>query len=375
MRDSAVRPSHRHATGTLSPVKLVTEGTRFVRRPSRRTLGIVLGACLLLVVAGVLFVVLQRAWSAALDRSVTRSARRTLSHPDLVHAVAFSPDGRKLATGGADRLIRLWDPGTGSITAMFVGHDGAIRSLAFSPDGRTLVSGGADQTIKLWDLASGQLRTTLTGHAGEVTFVAVSHDGQTLASSSSEDATIWLWDVAERRHVTTLAGHGDVVNGIAFAPDDKTLVSASDDGTLRLWEAPAWERVATMQGNWANRMRSGTGSVGVRSVALSPNGRLMASGDWTTTVILWDLSARQKLVALGGHRRLVRAVAFAPDGHRLASGSDDGSVRLWTVPSGHLLALYSGHEDNVYAIAFSPDGRTLASASGDRTVKLWDTPR
>ncbi len=157
---------------------------------------------------------------------------------DAIMSVAFSPDGKTLASGS--KSIKLWDAVTnGTNTATLEGHTGNVSSVAFSPDGKTLASGSQDTSIKLWDVASGKNTATLEGHANAVYSVAFSPNGKTLASGS-EDRTIKLWDVASGTNTATLKGHMGGVWSVAFGPDGKRLASGSVDSTIKLWDvAPA----------------------------------------------------------------------------------------------------------------------------------------
>jgi nitrous oxidase accessory protein NosD len=188
-------------------------------------------------------------------------------HTDWVYSVAFSPDGKLLASGSRDWTIKLWDVASGSLVRTLSGHTGAVNSVAFSPDGKLLASGSRDWTIKLWDVASGSLVRTLTGHSESVTSVAFSPDGRLLASGSG-DRTIKLWEVASGREVRTLSGHTDWVYSVAFSPDGRLLASGSNDDTIKLWEVATGSEVRTLTGHtdW------------VYSVAFSPDGKLLASG-------------------------------------------------------------------------------------------------
>jgi WD40 repeat protein len=226
-------------------------------------------------------------------------ARVLEGHTGAVNGVAFSPDGRQLASTSDDRTVRLWDPTSGQQTATLEGHTDWV---AFSPDGRQLASTSDDHTVRLWDPASGQQTSTLEGHTGRVNGVAFSPDGRQLASAS-DDGTVRLWDPASGEQTATLEGHTDEVNGVAFSPDGRQFASASDDGQVRLWDPSSGQPTATLQGH--------TGRV--NGVAFSPDGRKLASSGDDGTVRLWDAHSAAAIsqLKLGGP---VLALAWGPAG-------------------------------------------------------------
>jgi WD40 repeat protein len=283
-------------------------------------------------------------------------------HTRSIYSVAYSPDGRWLASGSWDAKVRLWDAQTGEPCATLP-HPGYVPSLAYGPDGSWLVSGNyADDRLRVWDVATGRVRQEIRLTAGSCRFVTVSPDGRRVALTvfdpPSNKHYLHVYDVASGEQLLSAQGAP-----LAYSPDGRWLAAqAADSQTVLLLDARTHETAARFSGH----------EKPVGSAAFSPDSRRLASCSLDRTVRVWQVESGECQV-LRGHTDEVFAAAFHPDGRRLATGGRDRAVWLWDLARGVEVARLQGHTSFVGSLAFSPDGATLASGSGDATVRLWDT--
>jgi WD40 repeat protein/serine/threonine protein kinase len=287
--------------------------------------------------------------------------------------VAFTRDGRRLATGGAwEQGLTLWDVEKGRLLCSLPAHRHPVSALAFSTDGGRLASASTGRSVSLWDTTTGELLHTLP-HTGNVLGVAFSRDGCRLASAG-EDKTVHVWDTATGREVLGLHGHTDMCGCVAFSPDGWRFGSASHDGTIRVWDA------TPLRGDEGQGVLTFTQhDHEVRSMAVSPDGRWIASAGNGPLVKVWDAATGQVSFDFPGHSAPVFAVAWHPDGRRIATAGSVGrqhAVKVWNASDGRVQLEFSvgrGTPLGPYqAVAFSPDGRYLVTGQLEGAVQVWD---
>ena len=295
----------------------------------------------------------------------TRIQKAAMSMPGgIERAVAFSPDGRTLAAGEwwSGFTVQLWDVETATRIATFTDHKDRINAVSFSPDGSTVASASHDHTVKLWDVANRSILDTFEGHESWVFSVDFSPDGALLASVSHN---LKVWEVGTGKATTFSLrdGLGTLNGSVAFSPGGRTLVSRANDG-VTLWEVATGSAVTLASGH-----RSGSGSI-----ALSPDGATLASAENNDEIHLWDVATGRVTAALQGHTGRLNDVEFSPDGATLISGASDQTIRLWDVATGAALATLeaTGRRAWVSAVAFSRDGTMIASGHGNGTARVWN---
>jgi WD40 repeat protein len=372
--------------------------------------------------------------STPLSAQVVRLRATFVGSTESVWSLAFSPDGKTLASVSPDNTIRFWDVATCQNSATLnAGGRYSSCSVRFSPDGKTLASGNNGNQIKLWNVATGKSITIHDGNSQGVTLVVFSPDGKTLASGGSCLGEIQLWNVATCKNTATIKAIDRCrVAAMAFTPDGKSLVSVGPHDGIRLWDAAAGkENTVTLNAADEARIEKLIGDLGdaqfferekaAREIkamgplaidtlkhatrhpdaeisdraarlvdllegstvaaqigsaaAFSQDCKILAAATSDNGVKLWEVATCKELAALKGEMVGVMTVVFSPDSKTLAAGNEDGTIKLWDVSTRKELATFKGHAKYAYSLAFSPDSNTLASGGDDKMIMLWNVTR
>jgi WD40 repeat protein len=301
------------------------------------------------------------------DLATGKAVRRCIPGPQAeLRSLTFSPDGRLLAGGGDERIVQIWDAGSGKSLKVLKGHKGFVLSLVFSPEGRRILSASADGTFRQWDTTSGQLLDARYGHEGPVNAAVYTPDGAWIVSGGA-DGTVRYWDCTDGAAPTVLQGHTGPVAHVAISANGREVTSVGLDSSARVFEGPGRGDPRILRGH----------TNFVYPVAFSPDGRWLASGGWDNVVRLWDAATGLAGPVLTGHSKYVASLVFSPDSRRVISAGADGTVRIWDAAAGKALfvheqpALYVGSADTPHAIGVTPDGTRVAYSGGNR-LYFWN---
>ncbi len=291
-------------------------------------------------------------------------SRRTIyiyrGHIASVTSLAWSPNGKRIASASADRTVQVWDAATGRHVFIYRGHAAGVSAVAWSPNGKYLASASADNQVQVWEAISGHAIFTYQGHVSGVNAVAWSPNGKYLVSASA-DNQVQVWDVTTKQVAFTYRGHATGINAVAWSPNGKYLVSASADNQVQVWDVTARQVVFTYRGH----------TDPVSTVAWSPNGKYIASsGSSDKTVQVWSAMTGSHIITYQSSSHVPVAVAWSPDGKYIVS-TIDAEVHIWNATTGNDIIIYRDHFSIVKTVAWSPDGMHIASGSDDSTVQVW----
>lgn len=334
-------------------------------------------------------------WSSQTKKKLDVSLVHSLVHDTVVCCVKFSHDGKYLATG-CNRTAQIYDTKTGAKTCVLMDDtttrtgDLYIRSICFSPDGRFLATGAEDRQIRIWDIQKQRIKHLLQGHMQEIYSLDFSRDGRFLVSGSG-DKSARVWDIEKGQCVFDLRIEDFIHNeqgpidagitSVALSPDGKLVAAGSLDTMVRVWNVQTGHQVERLKGHKDS----------VYSVAFSPDGKYLVSGSLDRTLRVWDLSQTKRALdsisagskeslekglgtcasTLNGHKDYVLSVAISPDGQWVVSGSKDRSIQFWDMTTGQAQFMLQGHKNSVISIDLARSGGLLASGSGDCQARIW----
>jgi WD40 repeat protein len=288
----------------------------------------------------------------------------TFRHRGALTAVAFSPDGKLVATASVDKTAQVWSVETGKPVGAPLRHGAVVNHVVFSSDGKFIATASMDNTAQIWEAQSGAAYGMPLLHDRPVSYVAFSPDGK-LVATASVDKTARVWIVATSKRLGVPLQHGDLVNQVAFSPDGKLVATASVDKTARIWLAGSGSPVGPPleHSNFVNR------------VIFSPDGKMLATASWDNTARVWAVNSGTPLIPPLHHAEGVNDIAFSPDGRLLATASLDNTARIWMVSNGRPVGAPLRHDEEVTQVVFSQSGEFVATASADKTARVWETRR